>query len=172
MKQVVMLRTMPPWWSEESLLFRATEHRGLTAREIDTIATWVEEGALPGDPRDAPPRFYVNWAEQSGPSEPEGSTATFLTPSGVWLRRRNMQTKEREHLTHREWREILRRRAWDAKIALDQAVEARRKAVAKYRADEAVTLEEWMDLRQALGTELKTRQKYRNALVDYNSRRA
>jgi hypothetical protein len=80
-----------------------------------------------------------------------------------------MQTDDFEHLTHREWREILRWRAWDAKIALDQAVEARRKAVAKYRAGEGVTLEEWTDLRQALGTESKTRQKYHNALEDYNS---
>jgi hypothetical protein len=80
-----------------------------------------------------------------------------------------MHTDEFEHLTHREWREILRWRAWDAEIALDQAVEARRKAVAKYRAGEAGTLEEWTDLRQALGTESKTRQKYHNALEDYNS---
>jgi hypothetical protein len=80
-----------------------------------------------------------------------------------------MHTDDFEHLTHRERREILRRRAWDAKIALDQAVEARRKAVAKYRSGVAVTLEEWTELRQALGTESKTRQKYHDALVVYNS---
>jgi hypothetical protein len=80
-----------------------------------------------------------------------------------------MHTDEFEHLTHREWREILRWRAWDAKIALDQAVEARQKAVAKHRAGEGVTLEEWTDLQQALGTESKTRQKYHDALEDYNS---
>lgn len=80
-----------------------------------------------------------------------------------------MHTDDFEHLTHREWREILRWRAWDAEIALDQAVEARRKAVAKYRAGEAVTLEEWTDLRQALATESNARQKYHNALVNYNS---
>lgn len=33
-----------------------------------------------------------------------------------------MHTDDFEHLTHRERREILRWRAWDAKIALDQAV--------------------------------------------------
>lgn len=80
-----------------------------------------------------------------------------------------MHTDDFEHLTHREWREILRWRAWDAKIALDQAVEARRKAVADYREGEAATLGDWADLRQALGTESKARQKYHNALVDYNS---
>ena len=75
-KQVVMLRTMPPRWSEETLPCPPTEHRGLTAREIDTIVTWVEEGALPGDPRDAPLPLYVDWAERSEPSHnalPEGS---------------------------------------------------------------------------------------------------
>jgi hypothetical protein len=76
MKQVVILRTMPPRWSEETLLFSPAAHRGLTAREIETIVTWVEEGALPGDPRDAPLPLYVDWAERSGPSHnalPEGS---------------------------------------------------------------------------------------------------
>ena len=79
-----------------------------------------------------------------------------------------MQTDDFEHLTHREWREILRWRAWDAKIALDQAVEARRKAVADYREGEDATLDDWTDLRQALGTESTARQKYHDALVDYN----
>jgi hypothetical protein len=80
-----------------------------------------------------------------------------------------MHTDDCEHLTHRERREILRWRAWDAKIALDQAVESRRKAVANYRTGEAATLDDWTDLRQALGTESKARQKYDSALVDYNS---
>ena len=80
-----------------------------------------------------------------------------------------MHTDDFEHLTHRERREILRWRAWDAKIALDQAVEARRKAVADYREGEDATLDDWTDLRQALGTESKARQKYHNALVDYNN---
>jgi hypothetical protein len=82
MKQVVMLRTMPPRWSDETLLFPPAEHRGLTAREIDTIVTWVEEGALPGDPHDAPPPFYVDWAErmarpQNALSEGSATRATF-----------------------------------------------------------------------------------------------
>ena len=80
-----------------------------------------------------------------------------------------MHTDDFEHLTHRERREILRWRAWDAKIALDQAVEARRKVVAKYRAGEAATLDDWTHLRHALGTESKARQKYDSALVDYRS---
>jgi hypothetical protein len=80
-----------------------------------------------------------------------------------------MHTDDFEHFTHRERREILRWRAWDAKIALDQAVEARQKAAAKHRAGEAATLDDWTDLRHALGTELKARQKYDSALEDYNS---
>lgn len=35
-----------------------------------------------------------------------------------------MHTDDFEHLTYLEGKEILRWRAWDAKIALDQAVEA------------------------------------------------
>jgi hypothetical protein len=83
MKQVVMLRTMPPSWSKQTPLFPPTAHRGLTAKEINTIVTWVEEGALPGDPRDTPPPFDVDWAEQIGlpPNAPtEESPVTFFSP--------------------------------------------------------------------------------------------
>ena len=80
-----------------------------------------------------------------------------------------MHTDDFKHLTHRERREILRWRAWDAKIALDQAVNARRKAAANYCAGEAATLDDWTNLRHALGAESKARQKYDSALVDYNS---
>ena len=80
-----------------------------------------------------------------------------------------MHKDDFEHLTHREWREILRWRAWDAKIRLDQAIEARRKAIANYRAGNAASLEEWGDLQQAIGTESNARQKYHNALADYSS---
>jgi len=84
-KQVVMLRTMPPSWSEETLFVPPTEHRGLTAREADTIVTWVEEGALPGDPRDAPPPLYVDWAERSAPHQnalPGGSPVASFSRRG------------------------------------------------------------------------------------------
>ena len=80
-----MLRTMPPSWSEETLLVPPTEHRGLTAREVDTIVTWVEEGALPGDPRDAPPPLYVDWAERSAPHQnalPGGSPVASFSRRG------------------------------------------------------------------------------------------
>ena len=53
---------------------------------------------------------------------------------------------------------------------LDQAVEARRKAVASYRAGQAATLDDWTDFGQALGTESKARQKYHNALEDPEGR--
>jgi hypothetical protein len=83
MKQVVMLRTMPPSWSQQTSLFPPTEHHGLTPREVDTIVTWVEEGALAGDPRDAPSPFYVDWAERIGPASnapPEGLPVTSFSP--------------------------------------------------------------------------------------------
>jgi hypothetical protein len=59
--------------------------------------------------------------------------------------------------------------AWDAKIALDQAVEARRKTVANHCAGNAASLEEWRDLQQAIGAESKALQEYHNALGDCNS---
>jgi hypothetical protein len=83
-----------------------------------------------------------------------------------------MQSQDFGHLTHREWREILRWRASDAKIELDQAVEGRRKAVVDYRAGEKLTLEDWTGLQQAVGRETKARQKYYNALAEFNCDRA
>lgn len=81
----------------------------------------------------------------------------------------DMQTDDFEHLTHRERREVLRWRAWVAKIVLDQAVEARRRAVGNYRMGKAATPEDWAGLQQAVGIESKARQKYNDALAEYNS---
>ena len=102
-----------------------------------------------------------NWLDES----PKSSGIAAKNPiKGI-----EMHTDDFEHLTRREWKEILRWRAWDAKIALDEAVEARRRAVANYGLGEPATLERWAGLKQALGTESKARKKYQDALADYNS---
>jgi hypothetical protein len=80
-----------------------------------------------------------------------------------------MQNQDFEHLTQREWREIQRWRAWDAKIALDQALQGRRTAVAEYCAGEKTTLADWTGLQQAVGREAKARQKYHHALADFET---
>ena len=100
-----------------------------------------------------------NWSEKSAKS----SGIAAENP----IEEIEMHKNHFEHLTRREWKEILRWRAWQAKITLDKAVEARRKAIAIYR--ESVTLEQWAGLKQALGTESKARQKYDEALADYDS---
>lgn len=46
-----------------------------------------------------------------------------------------MHTEETEHLTQREWREVLRWRAWQAQIALDKAIEAQQKAGSSCRTE-------------------------------------
>jgi hypothetical protein len=71
-----------------------------------------------------------------------------------------MQSEEKEHLTRHEWRELLRWRVWQAQIAFDQAVEARRKAASSCRAEGGPTREDWTNLREALCAESDTRQKY------------
>ena len=51
-------------------------HGGLTAPEISTIVAWVEQGAVAGDPHDAPPPFCFGQARQNEPSPnvlPKGS---------------------------------------------------------------------------------------------------
>ena len=54
---MVVQRAMPPW-SPGVRYLSFTTHRLLTDRETDTIVKWVEEGAIAGDPKDAPPPLY------------------------------------------------------------------------------------------------------------------
>ena len=79
-----------------------------------------------------------------------------------------MQTEETAHLTRREWREVLRWRAWQAQIAFDQAVQARRKAVSNCRTQGGPTREDWTNLRQALCAESDARQRYIEASSLYD----
>ncbi len=78
-----------------------------------------------------------------------------------------MQTQDFEHLTRREWRELLRWRAWQSQIALDHAVAAKRKAVAVYQTEEGATPENWDGLRRAVAIECEARQKYQEARSEY-----
>jgi hypothetical protein len=60
-ENVVVAAKMPPW--RGAMPF---EHeRGLSLQEIDTIVQWVREGAVAGDPREAPPPAYP---EEAGTS--------------------------------------------------------------------------------------------------------
>jgi len=56
-KTMVLQRAMPPW-SPGAHYLSFTTHRILTDREIETLVKWVDDGALPGDPKDAPPPLY------------------------------------------------------------------------------------------------------------------
>lgn len=52
--QVTRNKSMPPWFADPCCgNFR--NDPSLTQTELDTIATWVRNGAQPGDPREAPP---------------------------------------------------------------------------------------------------------------------
>jgi hypothetical protein len=58
MKTMVVSRRMPPWSSSSARI--PGNYHFLTDREIETIARWVEQGALEGDPKDAPAPLYGN----------------------------------------------------------------------------------------------------------------
>lgn len=64
-KYVVLAREMPPWFAERPYVPTAG-HGGLKAKEIDTIVKWVEQGAPPGDPKDAPPPMYFQETRRVG----------------------------------------------------------------------------------------------------------
>ena len=64
-EEMVATRKMPPTWGDEKLRLPMENHGGLTEREISTIVTWVEQGAVAGDPHDAPPPFDFDRARQN-----------------------------------------------------------------------------------------------------------
>ncbi|MBZ5576382.1 MAG: cytochrome c [Acidobacteriia bacterium] len=61
-KYLVAAKRMPPWFAETPYSPVVARHPALTVREIETIVRWVDEGAVAGDPKDAPPPTY----EQEG----------------------------------------------------------------------------------------------------------
>jgi hypothetical protein len=55
-KERVMTRQMPPWHIDPSVgIQKFKNDMSLSDQQIDTIAKWVDGGALEGDPKDLPP---------------------------------------------------------------------------------------------------------------------
>jgi hypothetical protein len=53
-KERVVKREMPPWFAD-SHYGQFSNDRSMQQADIDAIVQWVDKGALPGDPKDAPP---------------------------------------------------------------------------------------------------------------------
>jgi hypothetical protein len=62
-KEKVASRAMPPWLAAPEYGHFQNDRR-LTQKEIDTISTWVDQGAPEGDSRDLPqaPKFVEGWS--------------------------------------------------------------------------------------------------------------
>ena len=58
-KEKVLTRAMPPW-SADPGYGEFSNDSSLSQSDIDTIATWVDQGAKQGDPRDLPPAPQVS----------------------------------------------------------------------------------------------------------------
>src|SRR5262249_41331666 len=73
-KDYTQTRRMPPWKPIEGLAFH--NERKLRAKEIATLAAWVDDDTPPGDPKDAPPprKFSQGWQL--------GKPDLVLTPTG------------------------------------------------------------------------------------------
>ena len=54
-REAVRTRKMPPWFADPCC-GKFSNDRSLSAAEIDTIATWADSGAAPGDQSDSPPK--------------------------------------------------------------------------------------------------------------------
>lgn len=68
MRDKVQRREMPPWFADPSI-GHFTNDRSLTDAEIQTVTRWVNAGAPPGDPNEAPKP--VHWVEGWTIGQPE-----------------------------------------------------------------------------------------------------
>ncbi|HJZ74765.1 MAG TPA: hypothetical protein VKE51_23675 [Vicinamibacterales bacterium] len=62
-KTKVMSREMPPWFADPAHTLKMRNDRSLSQAQIDTIAAWVDGGALKGNDADLPklPTFTEGW---------------------------------------------------------------------------------------------------------------
>ncbi len=75
-------RRMPPWKPERNDLL--TQERGLSEKEITTLAAWVEQGQAAGDPKEAPPpaKFAEGWQLGKPDLVLEMPTEAVIAPTG------------------------------------------------------------------------------------------
>jgi hypothetical protein len=59
-KQVVLATKMPPW-SGRAIPASVRDH-AMSLNDVEILVLWVEQGALAGDPKDAPPPTYFEEA--------------------------------------------------------------------------------------------------------------
>jgi hypothetical protein len=62
MKEAVLLRKMPPWFADPHV-GKFSNDRSLSQKDISTLVAWSDQGAPPGDPKDAPAplQFIEGW---------------------------------------------------------------------------------------------------------------
>ncbi|MBZ5592769.1 MAG: thiol-disulfide isomerase [Acidobacteriia bacterium] len=54
MKEAVLTKKMPPWFADPAYGHFSNDRR-LAPEEVNTLVSWVDQGALEGEPKDAPP---------------------------------------------------------------------------------------------------------------------
>ena len=62
-KTAVLSKKMPPWFAEPQGTHTFSNERTLTAADLNTLVSWVDNGAPEGDAKDAPPpiHFQDGW---------------------------------------------------------------------------------------------------------------
>jgi hypothetical protein len=81
MKMAVLTKKMPPWYADPQYGHFANE-RKLTAQQIRTLVSWVDGGAQPGNPKDAPaPVTFVDGWNIGKPDRVIEMPAAFNVPA-------------------------------------------------------------------------------------------
>jgi hypothetical protein len=117
MKQAVVTRKMPPWFAEAGAGHFLND-RSLKQSDIDLVARWADNGALQGDPKDAPapivwpegwqvkPDVIVQGPTYDVPANPKNNVVEWISvtiPSGftedTWITSVEIKPEHRD-VTH------------------------------------------------------------------------
>src|SRR4051812_48882913 len=66
MKNAVSSKQMPPWFADDGFEHYSNDKR-LSPADVQTIVAWVDQGAVEGDPKDAPPAVHFEDGWQMKP---------------------------------------------------------------------------------------------------------
>jgi hypothetical protein len=116
-RQAVQSRQMPPWFADPAIGHFANDP-SLTSQQIQTICDWVDQGAKPGDPSDAPPppHWAAGWRIPQPdrilemprpvplPAEGDVEYTYEIVPTGftkdTWVRMSEIRPSARDHVHH------------------------------------------------------------------------
>jgi hypothetical protein len=115
-REAVLSRKMPPWFADPQYGHFSNDSR-LSARELETIKTWIDHGAAEGDAKDLPkaPQFTEGWqlgkpdliidigedfAVKPGADDYQHFIVPMNLTKGIWIRGAELRPGNRRVVHH------------------------------------------------------------------------